>query len=86
LQSAGWITPAEGFAPALNLKGLIQKNGLADFRPKVKSQDHLDFFPFCMDSTFMIRINFLSAIARDTYLFNCLPKHYTDLGLLLKEN
>jgi hypothetical protein len=86
LQSAGRIAPAEGFPPAHNLKRLIQKNGLADFSPKVESQDHLGFFAFCMELTSMIPIKFLSAIARDVHPFDCLHKYYTDLGFLLKEN
>jgi hypothetical protein len=54
LHNAGRIAPAEGFPPAHDLKRLTQKNGLADFRPKVKSQDHLGFFPFCMELTSMV--------------------------------
>jgi hypothetical protein len=51
LESAGRITPAEGFPPAHNLKRLIQKNGLADFSPKVESQDHLGSFSGLMELT-----------------------------------
>jgi hypothetical protein len=65
LQSAGRIAPAEGFPPAHNLKRLIQKNGLADFSPKVESQDHLGFFVFCMELTSMILINLLTPTTKD---------------------
>jgi hypothetical protein len=85
LQSAGRIAPAEGFPPAYNLKRLIQKNRLADFSPKVESQDHLGFFPVCSDLISMILINFMSPIARDSRSFDRLHEYYTELGLLLKQ-
>jgi hypothetical protein len=81
LQGAAGIAPAEGFPPVHNLKRLIQKNGLAGLSPKVESQDHLGFFPFRKELTFMIPSNFLSLIARDLQSLDRLPEYYTELGL-----
>ena len=52
LQSGGRIAPAKGFPSPQNLKRLIQKNGLADFSPKVESQDHSGFLPLLHEVNF----------------------------------
>jgi hypothetical protein len=87
LQGGGRIPPGENFPPGQNLKRLVQKNGLADLSPQVEAQDHLAFFPFGKKLTSMNPVNSPSLTARrDAHPFDFSPKHYTDLGPLIKEN